>query len=190
MAAMQRRDFAVCLVLALVGCAAPSWRDVNLTAPTYDNETQDFGVRPTTIIRTGDFEAPTPTEIVGAKTITTPQLRAMMLANPPLLLDVVGGAQTVSLPGAIWLRGAGLGNSLHDQLQERLGIRLAELAGGDKARAIVFFCLSKTCWLSHNAAVRAVALGYSNVYWYRGGRSAWNAAGLTMEPVSSGNFLN
>jgi rhodanese-related sulfurtransferase len=47
----------------------------------------------------------------------------------------------------------------------------------------VLFCLSKTCWLSHNAAVRAVALGYRKVFWCRGGREAWVAAGLAMEPV-------
>ena len=66
-------------------------------------------------------------------------------------------------------------------------MRLSELAGGNKARAIVFFCLSKTCWLSHNAAVRAVALGY-DVYLYCGGRNAWQAAGLAMEPVTANSF--
>jgi PQQ-dependent catabolism-associated CXXCW motif protein len=186
---MLRRCFIAVLFCVSAGCAAQPWQKVSLTAPAYDNETQDFGVQPTTIIRTGDFDAPTPTRIVGATTITTPQLRDMMLASPPpMLIDVLGGNQTVSLPGALWLRGAGLGNSLHDQTQEKLGMRLSELAGGNKARAIVFFCLSKTCWLSHNAAVRAVALGYSNVYWYRGGRNAWQAAGLAMEPVAANNF--
>jgi rhodanese-related sulfurtransferase len=39
------------------------------------------------------------------------------------------------------------------------------------------------CWLSRNATVRTVALGYSQVYWYRGGRNAWIAAGLPLQPV-------
>ena len=30
----------------------------------------------------------------------------------------------------------------------------------------------------HHLAVRLVALGYTNVYWYRGGREAWEVAGL------------
>ena len=31
---------------------------------------------------------------------------------------------------------------------------------------------------SRNLALRLVALGYTNVYWYRGGREAWEVAGL------------
>jgi rhodanese-related sulfurtransferase len=29
-----------------------------------------------------------------------------------------------------------------------------------------------------NLALRLLALGYTNVYWYRGGREAWEVAGL------------
>jgi PQQ-dependent catabolism-associated CXXCW motif protein len=172
------------LALLAAACAAPTWQQVKLDQPAYDNETQDYGLVPTSLIRTGAYEAPTPSQIIGAATITTPHLRDMLLvAPPPLLIDVLGGNQTVSLPQAIWLPGAGLGVGTDDQLQRRLSARLAEFTGGDKAKAMVFFCLSKTCWLSHNAAVRAVALGYTQVYWYRGGRSAWQAAGLAIEPV-------
>ena len=44
-----------------------------------------------------------------------------------------------------------------------------------------------------DAAVGAIArlralckldLGYTQVYWYRGGRDSWQAAGLPMEPVA------
>ena len=34
------------------------------------------------------------------------------------------------------------------------------------------------CWLSYNAALTATDLGYTNLYWYRGGISAWNQARL------------
>lgn len=30
----------------------------------------------------------------------------------------------------------------------------------------------------YNLALRLVKLGYSTVYWYRGGREAWEVAGL------------
>ena len=58
--------------------------------------------------------------------------------------------------------------------------------GIDSVRApitpsIVFFCLSAKCWLSHNAALRAIALGYENVHWYRGGIKAWKKARLPTE---------
>jgi PQQ-dependent catabolism-associated CXXCW motif protein len=171
------------LVSGPVWAAAP-WQQVPLTAATYDNETQDFGVPPVSTIRTGNYEAPTPTQVGGATVITTPRLREMMLASKrPVLIDVLGGNPTMSLPGAIWLRGAGLGTGFNDDVQQRLAARLTELTGGDKSRAMVFFCLSRTCWLSCNAALRAVSLGYRNVMWYRGGRNAWIAAGLAMEPL-------
>ena len=46
---------------------------------------------------------------------------------------------------------------------------------------MIFFCLSAECWLSHNAALRATALGYANILWYRGGIEAWQQAGLPTE---------
>jgi PQQ-dependent catabolism-associated CXXCW motif protein len=172
--------------LAFLATGCTPWQQVKLDQAAYDNETQDFGVTPTLRLRGGDYEAPTPLEIAGATTITTPHLRDMLLsAQPPLLIDVLDGNQTVSLPGAVWLSGFGHGGSTNDGLEKRLATYLAKLTGGDKARAIVVFCLSKTCWLSHNATVRVLALGYSNVYWYRGGRNAWQAAGLAMEPIQA-----
>jgi PQQ-dependent catabolism-associated CXXCW motif protein len=182
------RHFRLAALLAglalLLAAAAQPWQQVKLDQPAYDNETQDYGLAPTSLIRTGTYDAPTPLTLTGATTIATAHLRDMLLsAPPPLLIDVLGGNVTVSLPGAIWLPGAGLGVGTYDQLPPRLAARLAEFTGGDKAKPMVFFCLSKTCWLSHNAAVRAVALGYTHAYWYRGGRNAWQAAGLAMEPV-------
>jgi hypothetical protein len=29
------------------------------------------------------------------------------------------------------------------------------------------------CWMSYNAALRAIHLGFRQVYWYRGGIEAW-----------------
>jgi rhodanese-related sulfurtransferase len=42
----------------------------------------------------------------------------------------------------------------------------------------VLFCGSPRCWSGYNAALRAISFGYLNVYWYRGGVAAWDAAGL------------
>lgn len=184
-----RHMFMGSLVAILAGCAAQSGQQATLSTAAYDGEVQDFGVAPTNVIKMNNFEAPTPTKVVGAQTVTTPQLRDMMLGSPPpVMIDVIDGNQTVSLPGAIWLKEAGHGTSVTDPIQAKFALRLAKLTAGDKAKPIVLFCKSKTCWLSHNAAVRAVTLGYSNVSWYRGGRDAWRAAGLTMDPVAPSDF--
>jgi PQQ-dependent catabolism-associated CXXCW motif protein len=47
---------------------------------------------------------------------------------------------------------------------------------GRKDRKLVFYCEAK-CWMSWNAAKRAVAYGYTAVYWFPGGMQAWTEAG-------------
>jgi PQQ-dependent catabolism-associated CXXCW motif protein len=131
------------------------------------------------------FDAPTPTHIRGARTITTVELESLLASDrPPLLVDVIGGEQTVSLPNAVWLRDAGTGRHLDDDIQAWFDLHLSRLTNRDKTRPIVFFCASRMCWLAHNATLRALDLGYTNVSWYRGGRDAWQAAGLPMAPVA------
>jgi PQQ-dependent catabolism-associated CXXCW motif protein len=86
----------------------------------------------------------------------------------------------LGIAGAHWLDGAGRGYAFDDPIQERLGRRLGQLTGGNKDVPIVVFCQYAHCWLSYNAALRIVQLGYRNVFWYRGGREAWKAAGLPL----------
>jgi PQQ-dependent catabolism-associated CXXCW motif protein len=131
-------------------------------------------------LRLDDLAAPTPTEIAGARIIDTEELREALkapLESRPLLFDVVGEDAHMSLPGSIWLPGAGRGSSFEDEIQARLA-KLLELATrGNRERQLVFFCAGANCWLSYNAALRAARLGYSGVRWYRGGIEAWRAAG-------------
>lgn len=157
-----------------------------LPLTAFADEARDYGLQPVTgVIRTENLEAPTPRTLTGAETISTPRLWEMMLGNdPPVLIDVLGGNQTMTLPGALWSPNIGRGTSLNDEVQQIFDAGLARLTRNDKTVPVVFFCLSKTCWLSINAVVRAVALGYQHVYWYRGGRAAWEAAELPMGPIS------
>ena len=57
------------------------------------------------------------------------------------------------------------------------------LLGPDKNKTIVFYCGFVKCTRSHNAAVWAQKLGYSNVFRYPGGIFAWKGAGLPVEKV-------
>jgi PQQ-dependent catabolism-associated CXXCW motif protein len=152
---------------------------------TFADETVDYGVPPTNTLHLHDFDAPTPTHIEGAHTITTRALQSMLNSpQRPVLVDVIGGQQSVSLPNAIWLRDAGVGRHMDDDVQAWFDLHLSQLTGHDKSRPLVFFCASRMCWLAHNATLRALDLGYTNVYWYRGGRDSWQAAGLPMSPVA------
>jgi PQQ-dependent catabolism-associated CXXCW motif protein len=159
--------------LLLVPCAAWAFAD----------EEQDWGVQPTHDIRQPPYSAPTPLDVPGGKLITTEALKALVDTGKPLLFDVAGGENHITLKGAIWLPGAGRGIHFLDPLQADLAVRLAAFTARDKTRPLVFFCVDVECWLSYNAALRAVNLGYTQVYWYRGGIAAWLQAKLPTDRV-------
>ena len=151
-------------------------------------EDTDFGVPATRELRLADHASPTPKEVPGAHTVRTTELQDWLkreVPARPVLFDVVGGEAHDSIPGAVWLPGAGRGTSFQDAVQGQLAHVLEQLGGrpGDRGRAFVFFCSSVNCWLSYNAALRAVALGYKEVYWYRGGIEAWIDAGGELRPM-------
>lgn len=147
----------------------------------FADEDRDWGVAPVATLRQPPYHAPTPLEIPGARVVHTVELRAMTLgARPPVLIDVLSGEGHETLAGAVWLGGAGRGESFSDLVQSDLDPLLLRLASGDRARPLVFFCASSQCWLSYNAALRAVAAGHTSVYWYRGGIDAWAEAQLPL----------
>lgn len=150
------------------------------------NEDADFGVAPASALRVGELSAPTPSGIPGAKILRTVELRDRLRVAEGerlLLFDVLGGEPHDSLPGAVWLPGAGRGNSYDDAVQAQLARLLQAATKGDLGRPMVFYCQGNHCWLSYNAALRAVALGYRQVYWYRGGLEAWLAGGGQLAPL-------
>jgi rhodanese-related sulfurtransferase len=57
----------------------------------------------------------------------------------------------------------------------------AALLGPDKDRPIVVYCGFVKCTRSHNGAVWARKLGYTNVYRFSGGIYAWRGAGFAIE---------
>ena len=157
-----------------------------VSTPALADEDADYGVAPVETLRLSDYSAPTPGEVRGAKRLGTAQLREWLRGAtlpPPLLFDVLGGDAHELLPGAIWLPGAGQGQSFQDTVQEQLAKTLRAATKDDRGRRLVFFCQGPRCWLSYNAALRAVALGYEHVYWYRGGIEAWLANGGTLAPL-------
>ncbi|MCG6945239.1 MAG: rhodanese-like domain-containing protein [Deltaproteobacteria bacterium] len=59
----------------------------------------------------------------------------------------------------------------------------ADLLGPDKDKVIVVYCGFVKCGRSHNGAMWAVKLGYTNVYRCLGGIRGWNEAGYPVEAV-------
>ena len=146
-------------------------------------ERQDFGVQPTPQLHDGAMHAPTPTSIPGGNLITTKGLIGLVQGKqaPYFLFDVLGGPEV--LPGAIpavWMAQPG---SFNDQLQQQFTQVMRQGTQGRNDTVLVFYCLSNHCWMSYNAALRAINAGYKNVLWYRGGIEAWKAAGLPTQPA-------
>ncbi len=57
------------------------------------------------------------------------------------------------------------------------------LLGPDKSRKIIFYCGFVKCTRSHNGALWAVKLGYTNVLRQPGGIFAWKGAGFEVAKV-------
>ena len=71
-------------------------------------------------------------------------------------------------------------------LSIRMRDGLTRAKAGDPDRPVVIFCRSD-CWMSWNAARRAVEWGFDPVIWFPGGTDAWEQAGqplVTVEPVA------
>lgn len=150
--------------------------EARMAARVFADEDKDWGVAPQKAVRTGRLHAPTPKELPGARTITAMQLRALQDKQPaPILIDVLDDGGHRTIPGARWLREAGKA-AIGRAEAEGLQLDLEKLTAGRKSAPVVFFCLSSECWLSYNAGLRALEIGYTNVYWFRGGTEAWRRA--------------
>lgn len=140
-------------------------------------ERQDFGIAPTAQLHSGAMHSPTPTSIPGGQVITTKGVLELMQGRqvPFFLFDVLGAQQII--PGALAAVPAHQAGSFNDQTQQEFGGFLQQTTQGRKDPALIFYCASTQCWMSYNAALRAINMGYTNVLWYRGGIDAWQAAG-------------
>ena len=94
------------------------------------------------------------------------------------MIDTLWYALGRSLPGATGLLESGIGGTFSDATQARLRSKIADLTKGDTSLPIVVVGWNSERFDGYNLALRLVALGYTKVYWYRGGREAWEVAGL------------
>jgi PQQ-dependent catabolism-associated CXXCW motif protein len=95
-----------------------------------------------------------------------PELPATTYWHPPARRDI---------PGSVWLANVGYG-ALSDEMNQYFQDALDNISLGDRARKLAFYCEAQ-CWMSWNAAKRALGYGYRSVYWFPGGVQEWRAAG-------------
>jgi len=149
----------------------------SLDTEFYFNEERDEGISPTSSRRTSPMHGATPRSAPGAKTITTRELVELYKSSRPVLINVLDWTEgAFALPGTTWIQGMGKARLSSAELSELQSV--LNRVAPDKNAPLVVYCLSWECWLSYNAALSASAVGYTNVFWYRGGVSAWNQARL------------
>jgi class 3 adenylate cyclase/TolB-like protein/rhodanese-related sulfurtransferase len=140
-------------------------------------EDADFGVMPGCSLHR-NLVALTPTIVPGAATICTSELVELIARHEPILLDVALDSWGRSIEGAIGLQGTGHGAHFSDSVQKRFNRKIDDLTGGNLSAPIVTLCVNSERFTGYNLALRLVALGYKQVYWYRGGVEAWQVNGL------------
>lgn len=170
----------------------PAPAKVEGKAPASDTEhaqeSTDFGIAEKATLES-NVGSPTPLGIPVGRRVTTAEVQRILRDDSTaVLIDVLDGPHDGTIRGALFMPGLGNGGTLSDNTQTRLEQALAKATGNDRARKLIFFCYGAHCWESYNAVLRANAARYTNIYWYRGGLSAWQAAGLPMQrtPEPSG----
>ena len=146
------------------------------------DESADFGVAADGELR-GNLAGFTPTTAPGITTLATSALADLIAKRRPLVIDPMTFTWGRSIPGAIGLRNAGTGGRLDDGAQAQLERKLRTLSGGDSARPIVAVGFNSERFDGRNLALRLAKMGFNEVYWYRGGREAWEVAGMPEAPL-------
>jgi PQQ-dependent catabolism-associated CXXCW motif protein len=144
--------------------------------------------------RLEDYRSPTPATLRGARVIGTDEAETIwrshaaafvdVLPRPPRPRDLPAGTlwrdkPRANIPGSIWLPDTGYGE-LAPSMADYFARGLDKATNGDRARMLVLYCLAD-CWMSWNAAKRALALGYSDVAWYPEGTDGWLNAFLPLQ---------
>jgi len=153
--------------------------------------------------RLDNYRAPTPETLKGARTVTTAEAAELWQNKAAVFVDVMPRppkpanlpAGTIwrdkprsNIPGSAWLPDTGYG-ALAPVTETYFKTSLALLTGGDLAKPLVIYC-QRDCWMSWNAARRAVALGYRNVIWFPDGTDGWEVMNLPFaagEPFRKAN---
>jgi PQQ-dependent catabolism-associated CXXCW motif protein len=146
--------------------------------------------------RMDNYNAPVPETIAGGRAVDAEALAAAM-ANGAIAIDVLAAPRKpagmpedrpwVPVPrrnisGSLWWPDVGRG-AISPALDGWFRKRLAEVTGGDTGKAIAFYCKAD-CWMSWNAAKRAIGYGYRQVLWFPGGAEAWEAWGNKLIPAT------
>ena len=138
----------------------------------------------------GNVDAPTPATLQGGRVIHVEGVEALLRQGKAVVIDVSNtprrpaelapGAPWLpvphrAIPDALWLPGVGVGAPTQ-QVDDFYRGRLERATAGNVEAPLIIYCHAN-CWLSWNAAKRAIGYGYRRVFWFPEGIEGWTAAG-------------
>ena len=144
------------------------------------------------------YRAPVPKTLAGAVVVDAIAAHVLWQGGEVAFVDVLPRAPKpanlpagtiwrdklrLSIPGAVWLPNTGY-ERIAPETEAYLREGLTEVTGGDPDHPVLFFCL-EDCWMSWNAAKRALEIGYSEVYWFPEGTDGWDFEGYPLERVQA-----
>lgn len=132
------------------------------------------------------YRAPVPKSLKDAKVLSDKEAMTLWRSKSASFIDVLPRApkpanlpkgtiwrekKRLNIPGSTWLVNVGYG-VISAATESYFKSNLEQLTAGKKNAPVVFYCLA-SCWMSWNAAKRAVSWGYSSVHWYPDGTDGW-----------------
>ncbi|MEM7505193.1 MAG: PQQ-dependent catabolism-associated CXXCW motif protein [Pseudomonadota bacterium] len=146
--------------------------------------------------RMDSYRGPVPESLAGATVVDDDAAYALWKTGAVAFIDVLPRApkpenlpegtiwrekKRLSIPDAVWLPNVGYGaiaDSTHAYFRENL----IATTDDDTDHPVLFFCLAG-CWMSWNAAKRALEYGYTRVFWYPDGSDGWDFANYPLEEI-------
>jgi len=172
----------------------------NGEARTAEPGVAEAGVAEPDAYRMDDYDAPVPIGLTGASTVAGAAVEALMRDHAATVIDVIPELRQPpdladdqlwlppphkGIPGALWLPDTGYG-ALDPVTETYLFSHLEQASDNNLDHHLVFYC-RMDCWMSWNAARRALDAGYSNIHWYRDGIDDWlfdDRFTVTLEPAA------
>ncbi|MFN0219304.1 MAG: PQQ-dependent catabolism-associated CXXCW motif protein [Hyphomicrobium sp.] len=190
---MNARAAVFVAALAAVAAAGFAAADENLHTPPPVNSPPSAEPEG---YRMEDYRKPVPATLRGAIVLSAKAALELWRGGSAVFIDVYPHAPKpanlpagtlwrepvhYSIENAKWLPNVGYGVLSRDT-EAYFRSSLERLTGGVRSIPIVFFCL-RNCWMSWNAAKRAMSDGYTAVNWFPDGSDAWQEIGQLVTEV-------
>ena len=168
---MSKMGKSIALILGFMVICGVSSACYALEWGTKEIETEKLAVQFANQVKKGGYSL-----------VTTEELKTWMDKKEPMLIvdtmPLEASYKKNHIPTAVQIE---FPVEEMSQLDQAKKAAFERLLGPDKNRRIVFYCGFTKCGRSHNAAMWAVKLGYTNVYRLPGGIKAWMEADYPVE---------